>query len=208
MKCIRFSMLVLTCAFMFCMSADAKTISDSDKAQKVFTSFYKAMGNPYNIGIPDASLQKKLRQYLSAELNKTIKEAAIIETECMAVYGKHNTQVISATPKGQAPEILKPPVVEGSIFVSQYEPPDSFGILSATPKNNKMILLIEYTAYDGSTSANYTWNNKATLIIENGSWKIDDFIDMDETGEKLETQSNSVKLFLKSLTSCKNDFKK
>jgi hypothetical protein len=207
MKFIRFGIFTLVCLFMFYSSANAKSASDDDKAKKVFTQFYKAMGKPYFMGIPDASLQKDLRPYLSAELNKTIKQAAILESECMAVYGEHNKQIIKVTPKGQAPEILKPPVVEGSIFASQYEPPDSFKILSVTAKNNKILLVIEYTATDGSNSSYYTWKNKTELIREKGSWKIDDFMDMNDTGDKLQPENDSVKSFLKTITSCKNDFK-
>jgi hypothetical protein len=207
MKFIRSSILTLTCVFMFCADANSEVVSDHEKAKKVFEKFYKAMGKPYNIGIPDVSLQKKLRPYVSAELNKTIKEAAMLETECMTVYGKHNKQIMMATPKGQAPEILKPPMVEGSIFVSQYESPDSFKILSADTKNSKIMLVIQYTAYDGSNSANYTWKNKVELIHENGVWKIDDFIDVEDPSNKPADEKTHVKYFLKNFPSCKNEFR-
>jgi hypothetical protein len=207
MKCIRFSILMLTCLFTFAISADAKIVSEADKAKTVFAKFYQAMGKPYYTGLPDSALQKKLHLFLSAEFFEAIKQAEIRESECIAVYGKHNQQVIKVTPKGQAPAILKPPLVESSIFASQYEPPDSFKILSATPKNKKMMLLVEYTAFDGSTSANFTWKNKALLIRENGAWKIDDFIDMDDPDNKTEDENAYVKSFLKTFPSCKNEFK-
>jgi hypothetical protein len=206
MKCIRFGILVLACVFIFCNPADAKAISETDKAKKVFVSFFQAMGKPYNSGLPDQNLQKELQPYFSIEFAKIVKEAESRESECIRIYSKYNEEIENKTPRGKAPATLKPPLVESSIFASQNESPDSFKIVSATSKNKKIILTINYTAYDRGTAANFTWKNKVLLTHENGLWKIDDFIDMEDQSNKPEDENAYVKSFLKSFPSCKNDF--
>jgi hypothetical protein len=207
MKYIRFSIFTLICGFLFCTGTDAKTASEIDKAKKVFAGFFQTMGRPYNIGLPGQSLQKKLQPYFSNELAQVIKETETRESECIRIYSKYNTEIENKTAKGQAPATLKPPLIESSIFASQYEPPDAFKILSAIPEKNKILLMIEYTAYDAGTSANYTWKNKIELIHENGIWKIDDFVDINDLGNKAKDKNTHVKSFLKTFPSCKNDFK-
>jgi hypothetical protein len=190
------------CTMALSLSAYTK-VMDAENAEKMFKQFFSTMDSRNNPGLPDKALQKRLDPYLSKEFSKILRRAKIYEEGCIRLYSNHNASVTKKTPKGEAPETLKPPVHEGYVFVIQNDPPDSYKIAQSFIEYQKAFLIVEYTSHDKTTKTNFSWKNKVVLVYENHGWKIDDFISIPEDTDKGQTP-HRVKQDLYEYQSCKS----
>lgn len=200
--------MTFACAMLIgSMVVNAKNISESGQAEKVFSAFFHAMGKPYRTGLPDEALQKKLSPYFSKGLAKLLLEAEHRQDECLAIGAKINRDILKHTKRGETPAILKPAMIEGSIFAMQYESPDGYKVIKSNIQDkNTLSLVVEYSYHDSTAASAYHWKSKVILINENDQWRIDNFIEIPlEAGNT--GKPDDVRSSLNNFPSCINDYK-
>ena len=130
------------------------------KQKYTIESFYRIIIAEKFFEIPDSSQIDRLKPYISLQLQKLLFDARNAED---IIAGKETEPV--------------PPVVEGSLFTSLFEGPDSFTDVNTDPSaENTFLVGLEYKNRSGTPGADTTfkWNDRVCLVKENGIWVIDD----------------------------------
>lgn len=135
-------------------------LSDSSEQKHTIKSFYNLIISEKYSEIPDSNQLFKIKPYISVHLQKLLVEARNIENSIAAEQTEP-----------------APPFIEGSIFTSLFEGPDSLtGIKTDSTVKNAFLVELEYknTADLPGADTTVTWNDRVFLIKENSTWVIDD----------------------------------
>jgi hypothetical protein len=133
---------------------------DTSKQKHTVESFYRIIITGKFFEIPDSSHLGLIKPYISEHLQKLLIEARNAED---TIASKETEPV--------------PPVIEGSLFSSLFEGPDSLTSIKAdSSAPNVFLVELEYknSTDTAGNKTTFRWSDRVHLIKENGTWVIDD----------------------------------
>jgi hypothetical protein len=135
-------------------------IPNTSKQKHTIESFYRIIITEKFSEIPDSSHLGLIKPYISEHLQKLLIEARNAED---TIAAKETEPV--------------PPAIEGSLFTSLFEGPDSLTSIKAdSSAANVFLVELEYknSTDTAGNKTTFRWSDRVYLIKENGTWVIDD----------------------------------
>lgn len=182
--------------------------SENVPPRAVVEDFLKVFGSPFKAGLPDEEMQASIRPYLSNSLSELLASTKARENECVDVVARIDADINKRKSPDESDTSTKPPLFENTIFTSGNEAPHKYKILDAAmPEASKSMVMIEYTYIGENSQDSHVWRNEAIVILEDGQWKIDDFLSIPQENDT-DKKRYSVRDELTDFPSCKNYFEK
>lgn len=154
---LRTILLLLSLQLMSLMCNSSNDISEQ---KNTVLSFYKTIITGKYYEIPDSSHINILKPYISDQFRKLLIEARITED----LRADNITEPV-------------PPLIEGSLFTSLFEGPDTLlNIITDTITRNAFLVEFQHNIISDAPDKDSStkWNDRIYLIEENGTWVIDD----------------------------------
>lgn len=142
--------------------ASAAAPSDADQARAAASGFYNVYATFHpSDGIPDASARAKYEPFISAALDKLLKDGEAAEQH-FANVTKH----------------MSPPLIEGDLFTSNFEGATAWHVqvCTVTGASAHCPVALGYRGGAPEDPKPLNWTDTVTLVRAAGGWRVDDIV--------------------------------
>lgn len=153
--------LLITCLIVGGIPAMAKPLSPTESAQQ----FYNKVFTVVPVGLPSSETIHKLNPFLTSELAQLLLASEATEIRCAKV----------------TPPDKKPPMIEGSVFIGNYEGATHLDSLTVKLAGNNAIVFAQLRYVDnrfpkGHKYNTFVWVDQLKMSQQKGQWKIADIV--------------------------------
>jgi hypothetical protein len=146
----------LIAVFILLFTSSAFAAEPALEMKEAVNSFYTVYLTVHPSGVPTEKELQKFKPYVSASLEKLLKEARQAE------------QKYTKTTKGEVP-----PLVEGDLFTSLFEGATSYKVLSCDAKTSSCTVEFSYSVQQKGP-APVIWKDTVYLVKDSRGWLVDD----------------------------------